>query len=87
MYYTFQGLNLPHDQKYWTGAGFAIGCVLTGTYHNVIVPLCKVKLLIIFNSVLSRIDENIIGAPKMVQSNYSFSNISIKYLTFLYCSL
>jgi len=36
-----ESLNLPHDQKYWTGAGFAIGCVLTGTYHNVIVPLCK----------------------------------------------
>ena len=63
-------MNLPHDQKYWTGAGFAIGCVLTGTYHNVIVPLCKVKLdVIIINSVLSTVDENIIGAPKM-RNNY-----------------
>ncbi|XP_023342119.1 solute carrier family 35 member G1 isoform X2 [Eurytemora carolleeae] len=33
--------EVVHDTTYWTGAGFAMAAVLTGTFHNITVPACK----------------------------------------------
>jgi len=30
-----------HDSTYWVGAAFAMAAVLTGVFHNLVVPCCK----------------------------------------------
>jgi len=33
--------SVGRSENYWVGVAFAIGAVLSGTFHNICVPLCK----------------------------------------------